>query len=255
MHEGKQRRLKRIFAADGRTLVVAMDHAAFMPDLTNGLEQPASVIKAVYEAGADAVMTTLGTVRACADAIGPNPLILSMANNSPYLDRMIEEAVTLGVDMLKCMAFPFYDKDPDSLVNLQRFCVLANHYAIPVMGESIPAGWAGGPDWRTAAKIAAGARVTVEAGADLVKTFFTEDGDYRQVIKNTPAPVVVLGGEKASDPRPFLEGIARSLDAGAKGVAIGRNVWAHPEPGVITRAIAAVVHKGASIDEALKLLK
>jgi fructose-bisphosphate aldolase/2-amino-3,7-dideoxy-D-threo-hept-6-ulosonate synthase len=63
-----------------------------------------------------------------------------------------------------------------------------------------------------------------------------------------------LGGEKSDDPRPLLEKIARSMDAGASGVAIGRNIWGHPRPDAITAAVAEIVHKGASIEAALKVL-
>jgi DhnA family fructose-bisphosphate aldolase class Ia len=55
MEIGKQRRMQRIFKADGRTLIVAMDHAAYMPDVVLGLEDPGKYIQEIHEAGADAL--------------------------------------------------------------------------------------------------------------------------------------------------------------------------------------------------------
>jgi len=39
--------------------------------------------------------------------------------------------------------------------------------------------------------------------------------------------------------------------AGAAGVAFGTNIWTDPNPGAMTAAIAAVIHGGESVDQAL----
>src|SRR5207244_10773075 len=59
----KALRLRRIFGADGRVLLVAMDHAGFMGPVP-GLDL--ETIAKVVNAGADAVMTTYGTARRAA---------------------------------------------------------------------------------------------------------------------------------------------------------------------------------------------
>jgi class I fructose-bisphosphate aldolase len=45
-----------------------------------------------------------------------------------------------------------------------------------------------------------------------------------------------------------------SLDAGTAGVSIGRNVFQHKDQTLIVKALVALVHQGASVEEALKLL-
>ena len=40
--------------------------------------------------------------------------------------------------------------------------------------------------------------------------------------------------------------------AGCAGVAIGNNIWRDPDPAGITRGLAAIIHGGASVDEALQ---
>jgi DhnA family fructose-bisphosphate aldolase class Ia len=42
------------------------------------------------------------------------------------------------------------------------------------------------------------------------------------------------------------------MEAGATGVTIGRNVWGHPDPAGMTRAIRKIVMQNASVEEALK---
>lgn len=57
------------------------------------------------------------------------------------------------------------------------------------------------------------------------------------------------------DDRALLTMVRNALDAGAVGIAIGRNVWQHRTPQRIAAALEAVVHDDASVDSALLLLK
>jgi DhnA family fructose-bisphosphate aldolase class Ia len=43
--------------------------------------------------------------------------------------------------------------------------------------------------------------------------------------------------------------------SGAAGVAFGTNIWTYDDPRAMTAAIAAVIHGGASVDEALGLVE
>jgi DhnA family fructose-bisphosphate aldolase class Ia len=44
------------------------------------------------------------------------------------------------------------------------------------------------------------------------------------------------------------------LEQGAAGVVYGRNIIQHDKPAGITRAIMAILHEEASVDEALRVL-
>jgi len=68
-------------------------------------------------------------------------------------------------------------------------------------------------------------------------------------------PVVVAGGPKTETDLEFLQMIEGAIEAGARGVAIGRNVFQHDDPIAMTRALSAVVHEGASAEEAILILK
>ena len=63
-----------------------------------------------------------------------------------------------------------------------------------------------------------------------------------------------LGGAKAGDERELLTKIKTAIDAGGAGVAMGRNIIQAEDPALITAAVVAVVHNGATVDEALALL-
>ena len=66
-------------------------------------------------------------------------------------------------------------------------------------------------------------------------------------------PVLVRGGGRVPD-QEILRRTEAVIAQGAAGVVYGRNVIQHDDPAGMTRALMAVVHEGASADEALGLL-
>jgi len=103
--------------------------------------------------------------------------------------------------------------------------------------------------------VAHAARAGAELGADIIKTNYTGDIDsFRTVVEGCPVPVVIAGGPKTETDMEFLQMIEGAMQAGARGVAIGRNVFQHQDPVKMTMAIAAIVNKGKTADEAIKIL-
>jgi len=51
-----------------------------------------------------------------------------------------------------------------------------------------------------------------------------------------------------------LQTTSDALKAGAAGLSIGRNVFQCDSPTQITKALSAIVHKGDSVQQALKIL-
>ena len=108
-------------------------------------------------------------------------------------------------------------------------------------------------DEHRAEYIAHAARVGAELGADVVKTSYTGDPDsFREVVEGCPVPVVIAGGPRTETEAEFLEMVADAIGAGARGVAIGRNVFQHRDPTLITMRICSIVHRGMTAEEALE---
>jgi fructose-bisphosphate aldolase/2-amino-3,7-dideoxy-D-threo-hept-6-ulosonate synthase len=100
------------------------------------------------------------------------------------------------------------------------------------------------------------ARAGAELGADIIKTNYTGDIDsFKEVIKGCPVPVVIAGGPKMSTTKDVLEMVRDAVEAGAAGTSIGRNVFQAEDPTKMVRAMAALVHGGEGVDEAMKLLR
>jgi DhnA family fructose-bisphosphate aldolase class Ia len=92
-------------------------------------------------------------------------------------------------------------------------------------------------------RLAFGARMAVELGADAIKTEYTGDPvTMRQVIDGCPAPVLLLGGSKTNDPNALLNGTRAAIEAGAKGVIYGRNVWQADDPSAVAATLKEIIH-------------
>lgn len=86
-----------------------------------------------------------------------------------------------------------------------------------------------------------------------MKTVYTGDPEsFRTLTESVYAPVVILGGAKKVPERELLQEIRDALDAGASGVAMGRNIWGNEDPVRYAAAIAKLIHEDCSVDAALK---
>jgi DhnA family fructose-bisphosphate aldolase class Ia len=79
---------------------------------------------------------------------------------------------------------------------------------------------------------------------------------YEAVARATTLPILLLGGESAGDPAPFLKQLSLAMAAGAnvRGALVGRNVLypGDEDPLTIAAAAGGIVHAGWSVEEALR---
>ena len=255
------RRLNRIFASDGRTVIIALDHG-LIDGPCEGFENPASTISAVVSGGADAILTSFGIAERFAAEFGKVGLIVrsdgaetnlgtpSTGSLSRFFGPM--DALRIGADALVVTAMPGSDKESSTLETLANVTAEAHRWGLPVLGEMVPGGFNSGPESRGSEAIALAARLGAELGADFIKAPYCDD--YGTVTSSTFVPVVILGGAKG-DERLMLSNIHAAIAAGARGVAIGRNVFQCDDPEAMTRSIVAIVHENASVEDALSILQ
>ena len=88
----------------------------------------------------------------------------------------------------------------------------------------------------------------IENDLELVESF-------REVIDGCFVPVVIAGGPQMETDRDILEMVRGSIEAGGAGVSIGRNAFQHPKPSQVVKAISSIVHKNATVEEALEIVE
>ena len=249
MSSGKQIRLNRLFAGDGKTVIAALDHGIAGLAPLQGLEAPDRLIPAIVAARVDAVIVTPGIASACSRLFGQTGLIVRVdcgptaitgdwSQTRPALE--IEDAIRLGADAVIAMGIVGAEGESASLHALARLAAECERWGIVLIGEMLPGGFSAAEV--SAEQITVAARLGAEVGADVVKIRYSGSSDsFRAVIRSCYRPVVVLGGSK-QNPEQLIASTRDALAAGAKGVAVGRNIWQAPDPGRVAAALVEAVH-------------
>ncbi len=243
----KQHRMRRIFGSDGRTLIVAMDHAAPMGPI-KGLEDPFAMIRTCVGAGADAVLTTYGTAKRCLEVLDGRGLVLRVIEGDGL---GVEDALRVGADAVMSMYF-IGESQRETALHTGVLASACDAWGMPLAVEFLPrvqSADAAQNSWL----IAHGSRAAFEGGADFIKTMYTGDAEsFAKVVNGTPIPVVVLGGARSGMDTDLFRSIRDALDIGAKGVAVGRNIWQHERPEHMVAALARLIHEDASVEQAAR---
>jgi class I fructose-bisphosphate aldolase len=240
-------------------MIAAFDHGLIDGPI-KGIERPGETLTKIVTGGADAILTSFGVAARFVEELAGVGLILRLDGGGTKLGKMgpgaqfhtVEAAVRLGADAVVVSAFPGAAHEMDTLHTLATVIDEAHAWGLPVMAEMQPGGFDSGPEFCTAENVALSARVAAELGADWVKIPYAPE--FKRVTDACYVPVVMLGGAKKNSERTMLENIKTAVEAGAAGVAIGRNIFQADDPYLMTSAVAAIIHRGASVDEAMRLM-
>ena len=263
---GKRLRLGRILK-NGRALIFAFDHGFEHgpSDFPQDRVDPRVVVKFVVEAGFDAIMMNRGIAVATWDLwAGKLPLILKLTGKTslrpPEMQLLqyriggVRDALSMGADGV---AGTVYWGAPNEGVMAEAFSRIVEEgdlVGMPTMMLAYPRG----PAIKNRSDpevVRYATRASAELGADLVKTHFTGSTEsFREVVRASPVPVLMSGGVKEDNPAEFLKVVESVMEAGGAGVVVGRNVFQSKEPVRLGRALSAIIHEGASLEKAAKIL-
>ncbi len=160
----------------------------------------------------------------------------------------VEEAISLGA---KGVGYTIYLGSANESVMLEEFGQVeeeAHEEGLPAIAWIYPRGEAVKND--TAPEIVAyAARAGLEMGADAVKIKYTGATDsFRWAVKAAGlAKVFMSGGPKAPTDESFLTQVKGAMDAGATGLAVGRNVWQNAEPLRTAASLRDIIFRNASL--------
>ena len=91
--------------------------------------------------------------------------------------------------------------------------------------------------------LAYGCRMAAELGADAIKTEYTGDPEtMAEVVEGCPVPVLTLGGAKGGSEDEVVENARGAIQAGARGIIFGRNVWQADDPVRMSATLREAVH-------------
>lgn len=261
---GKAVRLERMKnPASGRILTVAMDHAPSY-GVMSGLENIQALIEKIASSGPDAMLLMKGTAERCfRPYAGRISLIMKCSSLSPFHPEHdvwvshVEDALRLGADAIAMALTVGSAHQPYLLSNLAALVREAEQVGMPVIVHAYPNGELVPPDERyTARQVKYAARLGMELGVDIVKTFYTGSAEtFAEVVETAaPALVVAAGGPRLETDADVLRMAYAVVQAGAAGITFGRNVWQSDEASRMLRALGRILHQGADLDATIDQL-
>lgn len=259
---GTSIRMERIInRRTGNAVIIPMDHGVTVGPI-KGIGSVKAMANAVASGGADAAVVHKGAAAfghrgygrdlgliihlSASTALGPDP-------NDKVLVATVEEALKLGADGVSVQVNVGAENEGRMLSTLGEISRTCQEWGMPLLAMMYPRGKRIKDEYDPEA-VAHAARVGAELGADIVKTSYTGDPDsFARVIEGCPVPLVIAGGPKVESELDLLVMVERAIDAGAHGVAIGRNVFQAEDPVLTTHRICKVVHEGMSASEAAQI--
>jgi putative autoinducer-2 (AI-2) aldolase len=256
MDWGLHNRLSRIIKPEtGKTVMLAVDHGYFLGP-TAGLEVPAETIKPLLPY-ADSLMLTRGILRTSVPPDADIPIVLRVSGGTSIVGKdlsnegittSLEDAVRLNVSAVTLSIFVGSDHEKETLLSLAELVNWGEQYGIPVLAVTA----VGREMTRDARYLSLCCRIAAEIGAHFVKTYYC-DG-FEEIVGSCPVPIVIAGGKKL----PELEALQLAFNAirhGATGVDMGRNIFQSEHPVAMIQAVRAIVHQGATVEQAFDLFQ
>lgn len=257
MDWGMKNRMARIISPkSGRCVMLAVDHGYFQGP-TTGLRNLGKAVGPLLPY-ADALMITRGALRNWIAPETDKPIILRVSGGQSILKEDLSaevittsicDAIRIGASAITCSVYVGSANEKETIDNLACIVNEGQDYGIPVLAVTA----VGKEMARDARYLGLACRICVEIGAQMVKTYYCEN--FSEVVEACGnVPVVIAGGKKIEE-KKALQMAADAIKAGAAGVDMGRNIFQSDNPVGMMKAVRAIVHEKAGVEEAFGIYK
>ena len=214
---------------------------------------PAFIMETAVKGGFNGVIFQKGVAERFYN--GKVPLILkvngktSLPQGEPVSRQVcsVEQAVSLGAKGIGYTIYLGSAFEAEMLSEFGRVQQEAHERGLPAIAWIYPRG-AGVQNDTSKEIVAYAARTGLELGADAVKIKYTGDSaSFSWAVKAAGGVKVFMsGGPKAPTDEDFLKQVKGVIDAGATGLAVGRNVWQNREPLTMAEKLRKVIFEGGA---------
>ncbi|WP_123620210.1 class I fructose-bisphosphate aldolase [Halorubrum sp. CSM-61] len=251
---------------DGKSLILAYDHGLEHGPVDFDPNPETSDPERLFELATHDAVTALAVQKGIAEAYYPDyeddvNLLLKLNGTSNLwmgepdspVNCSAEYAADLGAD---AVGFTLYGGSNCEVEMAEEFKAAhegAREHDMGVVMWSYPRGQGVKNDTSTET-ISYAARLGLELGADVVKVKYPGSAEAMgEAVRMAGPTKVVMSGGTMRDDEAFLRNVADAIDAGATGLAVGRNVFQRDDPERILDALEAVVFEEVEPDEALAI--
>lgn len=242
------------FLTEGRSMLLAYDqgleHGPSL-DFDDRNVDPATMMEIATKGKFNGVVFQKGIAERFHD--GKVPLIVklngktSLPKGEPISRQVcsVEQAVSLGAKGVGYTIYLGSGFEAEMFSEFGKIQQQAHERGMPAIAWIYPRGAAVQND--TSKDIVAyAARTGLELGADAVKIKYTGDpGSFSWAVRAAAGVRVFMsGGPKAPTDDDFLKQVQGVMDAGATGLAVGRNVWQNRDPLAMAEKLRKIIFEG-----------
>ena len=250
---------------DGKALILAYDHGLEHGPVDFEDVPESADPERTFEAATHPAVTSVAVQKGIAEAYYPsyeddvNLLMKLNGTSNLWMGEpdtavycTVVDAAELGASSVVFTVYGGSNQEIEMVEEFRDAQEAARDHDLPVVMWSYPRGQ-GLKNDTSDTTIAYAARLALELGADIAKVKYpgSKAGMEQAVRMAGPTKVVMSGGSKTSD-RDFLQSVKAVMDAGGKGLAVGRNVWQREDPGALLDSLEKVIFEGSSVDAALE---
>ena len=248
-----------VFLRDGRSMLLAYDQGLEhgpSTDFNDKNIDPSFIMDLAVKGGFNGVIFQKGVAERFYD--GKVPLIVKVNGKSALVKGdpvskqvcSVEYAVSLGAKGIGYTIYLGSEHEAEMFREFGRIQEEAHEKGLPAIAWVYPRGAAVAND--TAKEIVSyAARAALELGADAAKIKYTGDPvSFSWAVKaGAGMKVFMSGGPKAPTDEAFLSQVQGAVDAGATGLAVGRNAWQNSEPLRMAESLRKVIFEGKRVEQ------
>lgn len=238
---------------NGKAMYLAYDHGIEHGpvDLIGKSIDPNYILDIAVNGGYNAVVLQKGVAeKYYGEYKNKIPLIIKLngrtkiSGGEPFSPQIcsVKEAIALGAVAVGYTIYMGSERESEMLKEFSAIEEEAHNEGLAVLAWVYPRGKAVKED--ASDEITAyAARLALEMGADIAKIKYcgSTAGFKKAVEAAGKTKIVLSGGAKTNAPEEFLEVVKSVMDAGAIGVAVGRNVWQSEYPTEVAKSIKDVI--------------
>jgi len=166
----------------------------------------------------------------------------------------VGRAVKLGAEAVGYTIYLGSPREAEMFKEFGKIVEESHDYGVPVIAWIYPRGPNVKDDVSTDI-LAYSARTGLELGADIVKIKYNNNPEgFKWAVDCAGRCKVVAAGGHKEDPVQLMKQAREIVDAGAIGMAIGRNIWQSKDPLKVTKALKKIVIENGKVEDALKIL-
>jgi DhnA family fructose-bisphosphate aldolase class Ia len=264
---GKRRRLGRLLQK-GKLLIVPVDDSLIAGPY-EGLSNMTKTIKDIEASVPSAILGFKGSLSTIQST--EIPLILNLTAStimgthvSKAITGSVKEAICMGADCVAVHINYTSDNENQMMHYLAQIATEADQFGIPVLAISYPRKCVDGEDYNYhnisekeyTDLICHCTRVSVELGADIIKTQYTGScSSFNKVVEAAMGRPVIIAGGPLVEVEEAYEMARAVIDAGGAGISYGRNVYNQKNIKAFISGIKAIIYDDANVENALKIYR